>query len=157
MDGDLFFRQTCWACPEQYDVFRIGSAELVGHLRLRHGRFRAECPLGTVVYAASPRGDGVFEDDERHGFLSAAADAIWAALGESGPAPWSAHFMGSLRLREAPAPLNTNDYKMAPSGIGPKAAEWDDKPHRLVYDLCREVERLRQLRLLEPPHERSEQ
>ena len=40
-------------------------------------------------------------------------------------------------------PLNTEDYRQAPGGIGPLAAQWHDKPHRLVYDLCAEVERLR--------------
>lgn len=39
-------------------------------------------------------------------------------------------------------PLNTKDYRLAPSGEGPRAGEWADKPHRLVYDLCGEVERL---------------
>ena len=34
------------------------------------------------------------------------------------------------------------DYRMAPSGEGPLAAEWKDKPHRLIYDLCSEVDRL---------------
>jgi hypothetical protein len=38
--------------------------------------------------------------------------------------------------------LNTNDYRNAPSNIGPQAATWKDKPHRLVYDLCSEIERL---------------
>lgn len=28
------------------------------------------------------------------------------------------------------------DYRNAPSGIGPLASEWQDKPHRLLYDLC---------------------
>jgi hypothetical protein len=36
----------------------------------------------------------------------------------------------------------TFDYRRAISGEGPHAADWDDKPHRLVYDLCREIERL---------------
>jgi hypothetical protein len=39
--------------------------------------------------------------------------------------------------------LNTADYRLAPSGQGPQADQWADKPHRLVYDLCSEVERLR--------------
>jgi hypothetical protein len=30
-----------------------------------------------------------------------------------------------------------DDYHKAPSGMGPLAATWADKPHRLVYDLCR--------------------
>jgi hypothetical protein len=34
------------------------------------------------------------------------------------------------------------DYRNAPSGIGPLANEWKDKPHRLVYDLCRLLEKL---------------
>jgi hypothetical protein len=38
--------------------------------------------------------------------------------------------------------LNTNDYRNAPGGDGPEAANWADKPHRLVYDLCAEIERL---------------
>lgn len=38
--------------------------------------------------------------------------------------------------------INTTDYRNAPSGDGPHAGIWADKPHRLVYDLCREVERL---------------
>lgn len=29
------------------------------------------------------------------------------------------------------------EYRNAPSGIGPLAAQWKDKPHRLVYDLCK--------------------
>jgi hypothetical protein len=34
------------------------------------------------------------------------------------------------------------DYRRAPSGEGPLAAEWKDKPHRLIYDLCKRVEAL---------------
>ena len=37
------------------------------------------------------------------------------------------------------------DYRAAPSGQGPLAGTWRDKPHRLVYDLCTEVETLRAL------------
>lgn len=47
-------------------------------------------------------------------------------------------------------PLNTNDYRIAPGGEGPQAYQWKDKPHRLVYDLCREVERLRAIVLRGP-------
>lgn len=36
----------------------------------------------------------------------------------------------------------TNEYRAAPGGNGPHAADWMDKPHRLVYDLCDEVDRL---------------
>ena len=38
---------------------------------------------------------------------------------------------------------NMDDYRNAPSGIGPKVVGWRDKPHRLIYDLCYEVELLR--------------
>ncbi len=30
----------------------------------------------------------------------------------------------------------------AVAGLGPRAYDWSDKPHRLVYDLCRELERI---------------
>lgn len=39
--------------------------------------------------------------------------------------------------------LNLDDYGNAPSGEGPLAAQWNDKPHRLLYDLIREIEELR--------------
>lgn len=45
-----------------------------------------------------------------------------------------------MRSREQ---INTNDYRNAPSGVGPLADTWRDKPHRLVYDLCAEVEHCR--------------
>jgi hypothetical protein len=32
------------------------------------------------------------------------------------------------------------DYRNAPSGDGPLAAQWKDKPHRLLYDLCTTLE-----------------
>lgn len=38
--------------------------------------------------------------------------------------------------------LTTQDYRNAPSGVGLLAAEWNDKPHRLVYDLCKAIESL---------------
>ena len=45
IDG-LRFLQTCIACPEQYDVF-VEDGELVGYVRLRHGRLRAEYVEGS--------------------------------------------------------------------------------------------------------------
>ena len=33
-----------------------------------------------------------------------------------------------------------DDCKQGVSGDGPLAAEWKDKPHRLVYDLCRALD-----------------
>jgi len=40
-----------------------------------------------------------------------------------------------------PHPLE--DYRNAPSEKGPLAAEWADKPHRLLYDLCTVLEQAR--------------
>lgn len=64
---------SCGACPESYNVFR--DKEHVGYLRLRHGYFRAE-HNGEVVYEANPRGDGIFEEEERSEYLTAAVKAI---------------------------------------------------------------------------------
>ena len=36
----------------------------------------------------------------------------------------------------------TYHLRRAVSGGGDYADEWDDKPHRLIYDACREIERL---------------
>lgn len=36
----------------------------------------------------------------------------------------------------------TYDCRLAISGQGPLAYTWEDKPHRLVYNLCREIERV---------------
>lgn len=71
-------RMTCLACPEQYDAFVDDSETQVGYLRLRHGHFRVDFPdcSGETIYEATPRGDGQFEADERHHYLSCAVDAI---------------------------------------------------------------------------------
>lgn len=69
--------QTCWACPEQYDVF-LGEKQ-VGYLRLRHGMFRCEYPDvgGEIIYTNTECGDGIFDDDEtRERCLEAAVAAI---------------------------------------------------------------------------------
>jgi hypothetical protein len=67
---------TCDACPEQYDAFY--GDQMVGYLRLRHGRFIVNCPDigGDLVYSASPDGDGAFNDDEREKYLQSAVKAI---------------------------------------------------------------------------------
>lgn len=75
---------TCGACPEQYDVFDA-TGKKVGYLRLRHGFFRAEYPdcLEETVYEAYPRGDGIFEPDEREMYLKAAVAALKKRIAES--------------------------------------------------------------------------
>ena len=69
-------KETCGACPEQYDVFKDDA--VVGYLRLRHGYFSAEYPFcgGQTVYEAQPKGDGRFYDDEREHYLTAAIAEI---------------------------------------------------------------------------------
>lgn len=69
---------TSCACPEQYDVFDESTREQIGYLRLRHGWFRADVPEcgGETVYEANPHGDGMFDEDERMGYLTAAVKAI---------------------------------------------------------------------------------
>ena len=75
---------TCGACPEQYDVFDA-TGNKVGYLRLRHGFFRADYPdcLEETVYEAHPRGDGIFEPDEREMYLKAAVAALKKRIAES--------------------------------------------------------------------------
>lgn len=77
---DFELVQTCGACPEQYDVFKDG--EQVGYLRLRHGRFSARFPnsCGEEVYTANPKGDGIFQEDERMFYLTLAINAIESKL-----------------------------------------------------------------------------
>jgi hypothetical protein len=35
----------------------------------------------------------------------------------------------------------TQDYRIAPEGKGPLASQWADKPHRLVYDLVKNLDK----------------
>lgn len=75
----LDFLQTCFACPEQYDVEYNG--EQVGYVRLRYGGLSATYPDagGEEVYYADI-GDGwcgEFESEEqREEHLNAIADAL---------------------------------------------------------------------------------
>lgn len=68
--------KTCSACPEQYDVY--AGDEIVAYFRLRHGSFRVDVPDcgGETIYTASPKGDGLFEDDERMMYLTSAILAV---------------------------------------------------------------------------------
>lgn len=68
---------TCSACPEQYDVYNEDK-QIVGYLRLRHGKFRCDAPstFGETVYSANPKGDGCFNDDEREYYLREAMGAL---------------------------------------------------------------------------------
>jgi hypothetical protein len=83
---DIELKQTCYACPEQYEAFLNGQQ--VGYLRLRGGYFKVECPdVGDqLVYEANPSGDGIFDNDERHYYLDAAKKAIYQWLARTPPA-----------------------------------------------------------------------
>jgi hypothetical protein len=65
---------TCGACPEAYEVF-VGGRH-VGYLGLRHGTFNViDEMFGEVIYTASPKGDGLFDNDiERNYFLNQAVE-----------------------------------------------------------------------------------
>lgn len=53
---------------------------------------------------------------------------------------------GTVVERIVGAPrINTADYRLAPKGGGPLATTWEDKAHRLIYDLCAEIERMQSL------------
>jgi hypothetical protein len=69
--------QTCSACPEQYDVFD-DLGQQVAYFRLRHGGFTVDVPDvdGEQVYHATPKGDGIFEEDERVKYLTEAILAV---------------------------------------------------------------------------------
>jgi hypothetical protein len=64
------YELTCGACPEQYDVYDIDDKQ-VAYVRLRHGYLYCSVPYsgGEVIYEAYPKGDGIFEEDEREKYL----------------------------------------------------------------------------------------
>jgi hypothetical protein len=65
--------ETSGACPEQYDVFL--DERKVGRMRLRGGYFYAE--VGTeTVFECHPKGDGMFDADERDHYMHEAIRRI---------------------------------------------------------------------------------
>jgi len=78
-------------------------------------------------------------------------DAAWVARwraesvpGHEGddPSPTAEQLERLQRDADLPHPPTpfTYWYRLAMSGAGPHAYNWSDKPHRLVYDLCRAIE-----------------
>lgn len=69
--------KTCEGYPEQYEAFDENKNQ-VGYLRLRHGYFRVDFPDcgGETIYSASPKGDGIFDEEEREFYLEMAKKAI---------------------------------------------------------------------------------
>ena len=75
----LWFKLTCGACPEQYDVFR--GDEQVAYVRLRFGRLRVDIPDagGETVYIHDfdQEYKGVFSDEaERVKYLAEITEVI---------------------------------------------------------------------------------
>jgi len=68
---------TCYACPEQYDVYDE-TGKQVAYFRLRHGTFRADVPEcgGHTIFVAETKGDGRLSDDERVHILNAACMVV---------------------------------------------------------------------------------
>lgn len=56
----LLFDRTCYACPEQYDVYQSGYDEPCAYVRLRWGRLSATVPdcMGKEIYAHEWEDDG---------------------------------------------------------------------------------------------------
>ena len=75
IDG-LKFVRTCFACPEQYDVYK--GEEQVAYVRLRHGHLTVDVPDagGDCILDANPKGDGIFDNDERESYLQEIANKI---------------------------------------------------------------------------------
>ena len=70
----FYFLNTCYASPEQYDVYR-DNGEICGYIRLRWGSLYAEYPCidGKVIYSYtfSDNFKGIFDDDnERDQYLT---------------------------------------------------------------------------------------
>lgn len=75
----LKFERTCYACPEQYDVFD-SEDEIVGYVRLRWGALSCQYPDfgGETIYETNIGDDtGVFgSEEERMYHLNNIADKI---------------------------------------------------------------------------------
>jgi len=70
-------RLTCYACPEQYDVYDP-TGKQVAYIRLRHGTVRVYGPDygGEIVYEAQTIGDGIFDSSERMKHLYHAIEGV---------------------------------------------------------------------------------
>lgn len=76
----LYFLSTCYACPEQYDVYRE-NGEICSYVRLRWGNLIVEYPdvSGEIIYheCFEDNFKGMFDDDiERQKYLSEISNVI---------------------------------------------------------------------------------
>lgn len=75
---EVELRQTCSACPEQYDMYI--DCKNIGYFRTRHGYFTVEYLLNeTQVFASGIKGDGGFDPEERDFFLEEGIKAVLEA------------------------------------------------------------------------------
>ena len=70
---NLFFKKTCSACPEQYDVLDLDAdKQIVGYVRLRWGILRCDVPDvgGETIYRYEFDDglQGMFWDEESRKF-----------------------------------------------------------------------------------------
>lgn len=95
--NDIRLDRTCEACPEQYDAFL--NDQMVGYLRLRHGRYTVTYPDhgGELLFEGSPEGDGIFDDHERDFYLDLARRLIARRIDGPGPDPYRSPDIGSWR------------------------------------------------------------
>lgn len=62
---EMYFVRTCYACPEQYDVYDNGKNQ-IGYVKLRYGQLKATYPDfgGETVF------EHTFEEDDLKGFFN---------------------------------------------------------------------------------------
>lgn len=75
------FHRTCYACPEQYEVYEIGDWDTqVAYVRVRWGVMKVQCPdCGDEEVVRLDLGNdiqGILEHTERSGYLFLAARSI---------------------------------------------------------------------------------
>ena len=83
---NLYFKQTCEACPEQYDVLDLDdNSKQVAYVRLRWGHLRVDVPDcgGNMIYSHEFDDGlkGCFYYGERDGFLEEIQKQILAYYG----------------------------------------------------------------------------
>lgn len=73
---------TCFACPEQYDVFDPEGTQ-VGHIHLKRGTLRVHYPDygGRLLFETKMvNGDGIFDVDERYQNLCHCVELIQRSI-----------------------------------------------------------------------------